>query len=168
MQLIDRLGGASGTEQSHPIRGIDDEREWVQLMGVSSDFSQGLGIAAFAKETFAKPLMGGGVVRVQLNGTTELRLGRRELDIHDQRVGQAGMRFGQAVVELHRLPCGHERFRNIVLGRRSGINRDDRMRVTQARIGQRIVRIEVDRLLKIAYRLLQVLGRALVPEVTTL
>ena len=57
-------------------------------------------------------------------------------------VGQAGMRFGQAVVELHRLPCGfHGAFGTSSLGGVPGINRDDRMRVAQARIGQRIGRI---------------------------
>ena len=58
------------------------------------------------------------------------------------------MRFGEAIIDFHRLARGRECFRNIILRRRPGIDRDDGMRVTEAGIRQGIVRIQIDGLLE--------------------
>ena len=59
--------------------------------------------AALEAQKFRVPVMGGGVVRVELDRAPESALGRRPVPVvvlEDQ--GQGGVGLGQAVVELER------------------------------------------------------------------
>ena len=75
------------------------------------------------------------------------------------------MCFGQVAVQLDRFARGGERFWHVILGRSAGIDGQDGVNVGQTCVSQRVVRIEIDRLLKVITRLAQTRRVAPIPEV---
>src|SRR5436189_267114 len=78
----------------------DSERKGIELMRTPK-LGDGFGESTFALQAFSIPLMGGGIVWIELQGPAKLRLGRAQLHIKQQGVCQGGVCFGQATIEFH-------------------------------------------------------------------
>ena len=105
----------------------------------------------------------GRIVRLQLDGASELRLRLRPLPETAMGQAEGGMCFGERRVNFERLPrrrfCLGRRFD----GGRSAILGDDRVAIRDTGISQRIIRVAVDGLMEKVERGQEARFRPLVP-----
>src|SRR5438874_12805341 len=80
-QLRDRLGVVMCIQEYRPHVGIDDDRERVELESVLNFGDGFVKVLLRSKAAFGIPLMSGGVVGIQFNGTPEFAIGGGDVKI---------------------------------------------------------------------------------------
>src|SRR5205814_5692647 len=109
------------------------------------------------------------VIWVQLNGALKFPIRLRGIEIvKPNRDRQRSTRFSQSVVQLKGLLCRRRRFRVTISRSACRVAGEPYVTIGDSGVGECVVRVRRDGLLKIIDRLLQIAAGALVPKKSAL
>ena len=168
-RLASRLHGSirlPGPDERDGAVVADDGRERIELGGALR-LRDCLFVPAQTGQVKAVPVMRCRVFRVELDRAPVFPLRAREVPGKNfQGIGQHRVRLRQRVVDLESLQSGGLCFRKSLFGGKPGIQEQNRVAVRQARVGQRVRRVLLDRLLEVSNPFLEFLAGPLVPVVS--
>src|SRR5205807_901836 len=124
--------------------------------------------SAHRREEASVPMMGRGVVWLELNCAQEFLFGASEIPIELKfRIGETRVSLGQFAINFQSSQRRTSSARKAFSGRLPVIISQQQIRVGQSGVSRRICRIEIDRLLKKFYGLVHLFFGAFVPGVAS-
>src|ERR1700720_4273920 len=147
---------------------VDDKGEGIRLLR-APDGSQRFVVARQILQEFRIPLQSGGVSRVDDQGPAKLTLGAGKFPIKDfENLAHGHMGFGKGRIQIQSPRSGRTRLGNtFCLRNREVIKERHVIAIRKARVGEGVIGIPVDGLLKIARGLVYALCGPLIPVKTS-
>src|SRR6185369_14463315 len=113
--------------------------------------------------------MRGCIIRIEFNSTTIFFLsGYEVIVVVIGDLAKRGVCFGKFIVESERFQRRFLRFRHVLTGRLSRVDRNQRVRISKSRVCECILRVFLNGLLEKWNGLLDIKGSSLVPVETSL
>ena len=168
LALGNRFVKAAGEEENLAYIGVDNDGERIELER-AADFGDAFVRALHGHEVIGVPMMGGGVVGVELDGAAKFLFGRSGIPVIKQHhEGERGVGFGERIVKLESLERGGFCQGIDLVGGQDVVGAEQNVGIREANVGGRIVGIFFNGLLEAFDSLPEIVLGALVPVVATL